>query len=82
MLKNDEIVSLCQNYIDRAENYSGSALASNRDQATDYYLGRLTGRAPDPGYAKISTPRLSGLVLGWTRSGDKPHALRPTGRGR
>jgi hypothetical protein len=44
-----ELVTLLREYLGRSENGPGSTLAENRDQATDYYLGRLTGRATTDG---------------------------------
>ena len=47
-----ELVSLIRDYLLRSDSGSGSTLSLNRRQATDYYLGRLDGRAPEPGLSQ------------------------------
>ena len=45
-MSDPDLINLIRGFLHRSENYSGSTLSSNRDQATDYYLGRINGRAP------------------------------------
>ncbi|MCP4169341.1 MAG: hypothetical protein GY758_01055 [Fuerstiella sp.] len=57
-----KLLNLLEDYINRSENGPGSTLANNRDQATDYALGRIAGRGTEAGLSE----QISGDVADMT----------------
>ena len=49
LISDEALGGLLRDYISRSDNASGSDLAKNREQATDYYLGRIEGRETTDG---------------------------------
>lgn len=48
-ISDEDLGGLLRDYISRSATGSGSTLALNREQATNYYLGRITGRETTDG---------------------------------